>query len=55
MKLSRRDWLKLTGAAAMAAALPRNLAAATAGEPYVRDAEHAGWLPRGAVELVIPG
>jgi tetratricopeptide (TPR) repeat protein len=22
---------------------------------YVRDGEHAGWLPRGAVELVIPG
>lgn len=39
MHLSRRDWLKLTGAAAVAAALPRSLAAAPAGQPFIREAE----------------
>jgi L-alanine-DL-glutamate epimerase-like enolase superfamily enzyme len=41
MKLSRRDWLKLTGTAAMAAALPRSLAAEAAATPFIRDAEQA--------------
>ena len=39
MQLTRRDWLKFTGAAAVAAALPRSLAAAPAGRPFIRDAE----------------
>jgi len=47
MPLTRRDWLKLTGGAAVAAALPRTLGAATTVpiefpqhvEPVVRDAE----------------
>jgi L-alanine-DL-glutamate epimerase-like enolase superfamily enzyme len=39
MNLSRRDWLKLTGSAAMAAALPRSLSAATEVAPYIREAE----------------
>jgi L-alanine-DL-glutamate epimerase-like enolase superfamily enzyme len=38
MNLTRRDWLKLTGAATLAAALPRSLAAAPGG-PLIRDAE----------------
>jgi L-alanine-DL-glutamate epimerase-like enolase superfamily enzyme len=41
MNLSRRDWLKLTGTAAMAAALPRTLGAAETAAPYIRDAEQA--------------
>lgn len=40
MNLTRRDWLKLTGTAAMAAALPRSLAAApTTAGPLIRDLE----------------
>jgi L-alanine-DL-glutamate epimerase-like enolase superfamily enzyme len=44
MHLSRRDWLKLTGSASLAATLPRSLAAAAAasadsGIPLIRDAE----------------
>lgn len=39
MNLTRRDWLKLTGTAALATALPRSLAADPAVAPYVRDAE----------------
>ena len=40
MNLTRRDWLKLSGAAAVAAALPRSLSAATgAAAPYRREAE----------------
>ncbi len=39
MHLNRRDWLKLTGAAALAAALPRSLAATPADSPLIRDAE----------------
>lgn len=39
MHLSRRDWLKLTGTAALATALPRSLAANPATGPYIRDAE----------------
>src|SRR4051812_37448922 len=39
MKLSRRDWLKLTGTAAMVSALPRSLAAGPAVAPYIREAE----------------
>jgi L-alanine-DL-glutamate epimerase-like enolase superfamily enzyme len=39
MNLTRRDWLKLTGTAAMAAALPRSLAAGPVIAPYIRDAE----------------
>ncbi|MEO6245141.1 MAG: mandelate racemase/muconate lactonizing enzyme family protein [Opitutaceae bacterium] len=47
MPLSRRDWLKLTGAASIATTLPRDLAAATAAasstsdstSPLIRDAE----------------
>ncbi|HET7536489.1 MAG TPA: mandelate racemase/muconate lactonizing enzyme family protein [Candidatus Didemnitutus sp.] len=43
MNLSRRDWLKLSGTAAVAAALPRSLAAAAESSvaPYLRDAEQA--------------
>jgi L-alanine-DL-glutamate epimerase-like enolase superfamily enzyme len=37
MKLTRRDWLKLTGAAAVATALPRSLSAATADFSAPRD------------------
>lgn len=40
MKTSRRDWLKLTGTAALAASLPRSLAAAVAQEKvFLRDYE----------------
>jgi L-alanine-DL-glutamate epimerase-like enolase superfamily enzyme len=45
MPLSRRDWLRLTGAASVAAALPRDLTAAARavindpGSPLIRDAE----------------
>lgn len=39
MHLTRRDWLKLTGSAAVAAALPRSLAATPEAAAYVRDAE----------------
>lgn len=42
MRTSRRDWLKLTGTAALAATLPRSLAAAAAApaeQPFLRDYE----------------
>lgn len=39
MNLTRRDWLKLTGAATLVSALPRALAANTDVAPYIRDAE----------------
>jgi len=40
MKSTRRDWLKLTGSAALAASLPRLLSAADADEPrFLRDYE----------------
>jgi L-alanine-DL-glutamate epimerase-like enolase superfamily enzyme len=40
MNLSRRDWLKLTGTAALATALPRSLSAATTeAAPYIREGE----------------
>src|SRR6478735_7241908 len=41
MKLTRRDWLKLSGAAAVAAALPRSFAADvdTQGAAYIRPGE----------------
>lgn len=41
MHLTRRDWLKFTGGAALAASLPRSLAAAAARDerPLIRDAE----------------
>ena len=46
MSLSRRDWLKITSAASVAASLPRDLTAASAGAwspdsvvPLIRDAE----------------
>ena len=41
MNLTRRDWLRFTGGAALAAALPRSLAVAAAGDerPIIRDYE----------------
>lgn len=39
MNLTRRDWLKLTGTAALATALPRSFAADPVAAPYIRDAE----------------
>src|SRR6478736_5675866 len=40
MNLTRRDWLKLSGTAAVAAALPKSLRAGTeAAAPYLREAE----------------
>ena len=39
MNLTRRDWLKLTGAATLASALPRGLAAAADAAPYIRETE----------------
>lgn len=40
MKLTRRDWLKLTGGAALAASMPRSLAAAANNEhPLIREFE----------------
>lgn len=55
MHLTRRDWLKLTGTAALATALPRSLAADPAVAAYVRDAEQPMFdLPgriKGAVRI----
>jgi L-alanine-DL-glutamate epimerase-like enolase superfamily enzyme len=39
MNLTRRDWLKLTGAAAMTAALPRSLAATPSAADYPHDVQ----------------
>ena len=41
MNLSRRHWIRLAGGAAIAAALPRSLRAATPGndKPLIRDHE----------------
>jgi L-alanine-DL-glutamate epimerase-like enolase superfamily enzyme len=39
MNLTRRDWLKLTGTAVLATALPRSRAADPSVAPYIRDAE----------------
>jgi L-alanine-DL-glutamate epimerase-like enolase superfamily enzyme len=60
MQTTRRDWLKLTGTAALAATLPRSLGAAQTVDfprnvqPYVREGERAMFdLPRQVREPVI--